>query len=188
VTVLNAKRTLTWGSLVTVGVLVIGFGLFFAVTRLDDADKWGSALGGLAAILGFPLPGLAQGTKDLGLFLSEAGNHDRALAPARTAVTMFRALAKSAPGTFAADLAMSLQVYAEVSANVEADPASSLVAVQEAVGIYENLNSDLPGAFVRLLLAACRTKAQLLDRLGQEEEEEEAAALVRHISRITKRS
>jgi hypothetical protein len=55
VTVLSAKRTLTWGSLITVGVLVIGFGLFFAVTRLDDADKWGSALGGLAAILGFPI-------------------------------------------------------------------------------------------------------------------------------------
>jgi hypothetical protein len=41
--------------LVAGGVAAIGFGMFFAVTRLDDADKWGSVVGALVALLGLPM-------------------------------------------------------------------------------------------------------------------------------------
>ena len=44
-----------WGLLVIGGLVLVGFGLFFGITRLDDADKWGSVVGATTALLGLPM-------------------------------------------------------------------------------------------------------------------------------------
>lgn len=44
-----------WAAVLSVGVLLVGLGVFVGVTRLDDADKWGSVVGALVAVLGLPL-------------------------------------------------------------------------------------------------------------------------------------
>jgi hypothetical protein len=49
------KRILGWVGLLAGGVAAVGLGVFFAVIRLDDADKWGSVVGALVALLGLPM-------------------------------------------------------------------------------------------------------------------------------------
>ncbi len=44
-----------WAGLLAVGVGLVGLGVFLGVTRLDDADKWGSVVAALVAVLGLPL-------------------------------------------------------------------------------------------------------------------------------------
>jgi hypothetical protein len=51
----GGKRVLVWVGLGVAGIALVGMGVFFGVTRLDDADKWGSVVGALAALLGFPM-------------------------------------------------------------------------------------------------------------------------------------
>jgi hypothetical protein len=46
---------LGWASLLAAGIVLVGVGLFVAATRLDDADRWGSVIGALAALLGLPM-------------------------------------------------------------------------------------------------------------------------------------
>ena len=49
------KKVLVWGLLVIGGLALVGLGGFFGVTRLDDADKWGSVVGATVALLGLPI-------------------------------------------------------------------------------------------------------------------------------------
>jgi hypothetical protein len=49
------KKILVWGLLIIGGLVLVGFGLFFGIARLDDADKWGSVVGATAALLGLPM-------------------------------------------------------------------------------------------------------------------------------------
>ncbi|SCL31684.1 hypothetical protein GA0074692_3158 [Micromonospora pallida] len=44
-----------WVALLVVGVALIGLGVFLGVTRLDDADKWGSVIAAMVAVLGLPM-------------------------------------------------------------------------------------------------------------------------------------
>ncbi|WP_433125346.1 hypothetical protein ACQPWW_22595 [Micromonospora sp. CA-240977] len=53
----GVQRTVVWAAVLSVGVVVVGLGIFVGVTRLDDADKWGSVVGALVAVLGLPLAG-----------------------------------------------------------------------------------------------------------------------------------
>lgn len=49
------KKIFVLGLLVTGGLVLVGLGGFFGVTRLDDADKWGSVVGAVVALLGLPM-------------------------------------------------------------------------------------------------------------------------------------
>ncbi|MFE0594083.1 hypothetical protein [Micromonospora echinospora] len=49
------RRTVVWAGLLAVGVGLVGLGVFLGVTRLDDADKWGSVVAATVAVLGLPL-------------------------------------------------------------------------------------------------------------------------------------
>ncbi|MET8197996.1 hypothetical protein [Micromonospora taraxaci] len=51
----GVQRTVVWAVVLCVGVVLIGLGIFVGVTRLDDADKWGSVVGAMVAVLGLPL-------------------------------------------------------------------------------------------------------------------------------------
>ncbi|MFI6226671.1 hypothetical protein ACIBCR_05035 [Micromonospora echinospora] len=49
------RRTVVWAGLLAVGVALVGLGVFLGVTRLDDADKWGSVVAATVAVLGLPM-------------------------------------------------------------------------------------------------------------------------------------
>ena len=49
------RRVLVWTSLLVVGLALVGLGVWFAVVRLDDADKWASVVAALVAVLGVPM-------------------------------------------------------------------------------------------------------------------------------------
>ncbi|MFB9849784.1 hypothetical protein ACFFMR_05250 [Micromonospora andamanensis] len=49
------KRVLVWTSLLVAGCVLVGLGIRFAVLRLDDADKWGSVIAALVAMIGVPM-------------------------------------------------------------------------------------------------------------------------------------
>ncbi|WP_030486979.1 hypothetical protein [Micromonospora chokoriensis] len=49
------RRVLAWTSLLVVGGALVGLGVRFALVRLDDADKWGSVVAALVAVLGMPI-------------------------------------------------------------------------------------------------------------------------------------
>ncbi|GLY23883.1 hypothetical protein Misp04_36150 [Micromonospora sp. NBRC 101691] len=51
----GVRRTVVWAGLLAVGVGMVGLGVFLGVTRLDDADKWGSVVAATVAVLGLPL-------------------------------------------------------------------------------------------------------------------------------------
>ncbi|RQX05717.1 hypothetical protein [Micromonospora inaquosa] len=52
--VTGGKRVLVWVGLLT-AIALVGAGVFFGVTRLDDADKWGGVVGAVVALLGLPM-------------------------------------------------------------------------------------------------------------------------------------
>jgi hypothetical protein len=54
-TVTGLKQRLSWIALVAGGIAWLAVGAWFAAVRLEDADKWGSAIGGLIAVLGLPI-------------------------------------------------------------------------------------------------------------------------------------
>lgn len=54
-TVTSPRKTLVWSSLLAFGAVLLGVGVWFAVTRLDAADKWGSVIGSLVAVGGLPM-------------------------------------------------------------------------------------------------------------------------------------
>jgi hypothetical protein len=49
------RRALGWGGLLAGGVVLVGLGMFYATTRLDFADKWGSVVGALVALFSLPM-------------------------------------------------------------------------------------------------------------------------------------
>lgn len=55
--VTGVKQTLVWAAVLAGGVALIGLGVVAGVTRLDDADKWGSVIAALVAVLGLPVTG-----------------------------------------------------------------------------------------------------------------------------------
>jgi len=51
----GSKKTFLWGGLLVVGLTLVGAGVWFGLTQLDTADKWGSVIGSLVALIGLPL-------------------------------------------------------------------------------------------------------------------------------------
>lgn len=49
------RRTLVGFGLLVAGVVLVGPVVFFGVTRLDEADKWGSVIAALVAVIGLPI-------------------------------------------------------------------------------------------------------------------------------------
>ncbi|EEP70425.1 hypothetical protein MCAG_00752 [Micromonospora sp. ATCC 39149] len=54
---IGKKKVLLQGLLIVGGLILVGLGGFFGGTRLDDADKWGSVVSALAALIGLPMTG-----------------------------------------------------------------------------------------------------------------------------------
>ncbi len=54
------KQFLVWALLVIGGLILVGLGVLFGLAHLDDADKWGSVIGALAALLGLPLAAISS--------------------------------------------------------------------------------------------------------------------------------
>jgi hypothetical protein len=69
------RKILVWGLLVASGLALVTVGVFFGVARLDDADKWGSVIGALVALLGLPMTVYGVVLARRGL-LSSAGQLD----------------------------------------------------------------------------------------------------------------
>jgi hypothetical protein len=53
------RRIVLLASLLVIGCVLVGLGIRFATVRLDDADKWGSVVAALTALVGLPIAGYA---------------------------------------------------------------------------------------------------------------------------------
>jgi hypothetical protein len=51
----GARKVLLWTGSVAVGLALIGLGVYFGLAHLDDADKWGSVISAMAALIGLAL-------------------------------------------------------------------------------------------------------------------------------------
>ncbi|GAA0577002.1 hypothetical protein GCM10010172_72110 [Paractinoplanes ferrugineus] len=49
------RRVLIWMAVLVAGSVMIVMGVRFAILRLDDADKWGSVVAAMIALLGLPM-------------------------------------------------------------------------------------------------------------------------------------
>ena len=49
------RKTLIWATLTVAGLALVGLGIYFGLTNLDHADKWGSVVGALAALSGLAM-------------------------------------------------------------------------------------------------------------------------------------
>lgn len=113
----------------------------------------------------------ARYLNNLGNRLSQAGDKQAALTPAREAVQHYRALAEADPAAYLPNLAGSLWAFAAGQAH-ESGPQSSaleeaLDAAENACHLYENLTQSWPKGFEGHLQAAratLTTVTQLLER------------------------
>lgn len=124
------------------------------------------------------IPALASSLKNLGLRLADLGRREDALAPAEEAVTMYRGLAEAAPAVYLPHLARSLWAIGWISVALAAELDRGLEAAVEACSIYSPLADREPAAFAGFLVAATRTRADLVDLLGRRAEADE---LRRHL-------
>ncbi|MFN2494617.1 MAG: tetratricopeptide repeat protein, partial [Pseudonocardiaceae bacterium] len=127
------------------------------------------------------LPDLAVALNNLGVGLAAVGDKHDAQAASREAVEINRRLAETEPAAYLPNLANSLWARAWIGADGDDELADALAAVDEAVGIYSSLAERLPAVFVGYLLAALRTRADLLDRLGRDEEAEALRRVIDHM-------
>ena len=106
----------------------------------------------------------------LGWRLGNAGLHQQALAPTEEATGIRRRLAEANPAAYLPDLARGLWGFAWVRAAGGLELPEALVAVQEAIALYQRLVEQIPDAFGRDLLSARYTLADVLDGLGRHDE------------------
>ena len=104
------------------------------------------------------LPDLAASLQNLGMHLSNAGDHEPALEATREAVDTYRTLAKSRPDAFLPDLATELNNLGVVLSDLGQREAA-LEATREAVDAFRSLAKARPDAFLPDLVTS-------LDNLG----------------------
>lgn len=97
--------------------------------------------------------------------LSELGDRQGALAPAREAVEIRRELAARAPDAFRPDLAASLNNLA-IRLSELGDRQGALKPAREAVAIYRELAARHPDAFRPALASSLNNLATFLSALG----------------------
>ncbi|TDB81057.1 tetratricopeptide repeat protein [Micromonospora sp. KC721] len=118
-------------------------------------------------------PNLAKALRNLGITQAGRGSRDHALSRAAEAVGLYRELVKADRTAWLPDLAMSLGAYAWVCVTVGAEDAElkqALEAITEAVELFGLLAEHLPRAFEGQVLSACRTRADVLDKLRRTDE------------------
>ncbi|MDI6104611.1 tetratricopeptide repeat protein [Actinoplanes sp. NEAU-A12] len=116
------------------------------------------------------LPDVAMSLNNLGNRFSELGRPEQALTSVEEATRIYRRLAETNPDAHLPHLATSLWAYGRVCMNGNANLAEALESVDEAIGLYQPLVRRRPHVFAERLVAAYRTRADVLDGLGRAEE------------------
>jgi tetratricopeptide (TPR) repeat protein len=98
--------------------------------------------------------------------LSELGEREAALAAAREAVELYRALAAQRPDAFRPDLAMSLNNLAAMLSEL-GEREAALAAAREAVELRRALAAQRPDAFRPDLATSLMVRALCLDAADQ---------------------
>ncbi len=109
---------------------------------------------------------LSRLANNLAIRLSELGQREEALAPAKEAVELYRALAGRNPDAFDPDLAGSLSNLAGLLSEL-GQREEALAPAKEAVGLYRALAGQNPDAFNPDLAMSLNNLAILLGGLGQ---------------------
>ena len=116
--------------------------------------------------------------------LSQVGRFEEALAAAKEAADLYRALGAQAPDAYTPALAGALISLANRLSEV-GQPEAALGAAQEAAGLYRGLVKQAPGTYRPTLAAALVTLANSLSAVGQREAAlapaQEAADLYREL-------
>jgi tetratricopeptide (TPR) repeat protein len=113
-------------------------------------------------------PIYAQWTSNLGVRLSDLGEREAALAAAREAADLYRALAAQRPDAFRPDLAMSLNNLATMLSEL-GEREAALAAAREAADLYRALAAQRPDAFRPDLAMSLDNLATMLSELGERE-------------------
>jgi tetratricopeptide (TPR) repeat protein len=131
------------------------------------------------------IPGLALAYNNLALSLSEVGQREAALAPAKKAAELYRDLAARAPHAYQPALAMALNTLANRLSEVGQREAA-LATAQEAVAIRRELAAKAPDAYRPALAMALNNLAIRLSEVGRREAAlapaEEAVAIRRELA------
>jgi tetratricopeptide (TPR) repeat protein len=98
--------------------------------------------------------------------LSDLGEREAALAAAREAAELYRALAAQRPDAFRPDLAMSLNNLAAMLSEL-GEREAALAVAREAVELYRALAAQRPDAFRPDLAVSLAVLANCLDAVGQ---------------------
>jgi tetratricopeptide (TPR) repeat protein len=140
-----------------VSVALRGFAAWLGQRLADRLPEGDASLAGQAT--------RASALNNLANRLSELGDRESALAPAREAVDIYRDLAARNPDAFRPNLAASLNNLASFLSAL-GDRAGALAPAREAVDIYRDLAARNPDAFRPDLAMSLNNLATRLSELG----------------------
>ena len=139
-----------------------GFAARGALHAAEDAWREAAELGGRS---GSPATAAAA-WHALAVVRHELGEREAALAAAREAADLYRALAAQRPDAFRPNLAMSLNNLANMLSAL-GEREAALAAAREAVEIRRALAAQRPDAFRPDLARSISVRADCLDAMGQ---------------------
>jgi tetratricopeptide (TPR) repeat protein len=131
------------------------------------------------------LPVLASALGNLGVRLSEVGQRQEALGPAKEAADLYRELAAKAPDAYRPALAGALNNLATSLSEV-GQRQEALGPAKEAADLYRELAAKAPDAYRPALASALNNLANRLSEVGQRQEAlgpaQEAVAIRRELA------